>query len=588
MKRALVPIAVLVALVLGGLYVRRMLATGTQKDVNQYRVAAVKTDLVKKTVTATGTLTPWKTVDIKSRAGGRLISLPVDEGSILKKGQVIADIDPSDTLLTVNQAKADITSNRARVSETKETLDLQKRETVVSIDTARANVTSAQAAASAAKARLESAQSQAGAQKELTEAAVENAKATLASEEERLTQMTSASQPQANASAIANMRQAEANLKNADAQLTRQQTLLTKGFVAQTQVDQALATRDVAQATLENMREKINTIQPELDTDLKAEKARVRQFQAALRTAEANRVEISLKRQAAAAAAADYEQALANVKTSQAKLADAHNQSINAKIRVTQIDQARASGARSEASLTNAQVQLKETHVTSPSDAIVLKKYVEQGTLITSGISFNSTGTSIVQLGDISRMYVDVQVDETDIASVDVDQKVDITFDAYNATPFEGKVIKIQPAAVIDQNVTTVHVRVEVDNSAAAYRLLKPGLNATCEFIVKKKPDVLCVPNEALKTDNEGSHYVEVAVGGKPAPADKDSEADPNLLIGCKVSKKPVEIGLEGNDSTEILSGLTESDRVITQTIEPTSASAGGNPFGGGKGPGKR
>jgi HlyD family secretion protein len=179
-------------------------------------------------------------------------------------------------------------------------------------------------------------------------------------------------------------------------------------------------------------------------------------------------------------------------------------------------------------------------------------------------------------------------VDETDIASVDVDQKVDITFDAYNATPFEGKVIKIQPQAVVDQNVTTVHVRVEVDNAATAFRLLKPGLNATCEFVVKKRPDVLCVPNESLKTDNEGNHYVEVAEGGKPAPADKDSEADPNLIIGCKVVKKPVEIGLEGNDQTEIASGIKEGDRVITQTVEPTTATPGGNPFGGSKGPGKK
>ena len=587
MKRVLVPIVVLVALILGGAYARKMLAGSKKQDVNQYRIVAAKTDLVKKTVTATGTLTAWTTVDIKSRAGGRLVSLPVDEGTILKKGQVIADIDPSDTLLTVNQAKADIDSNRARVVETSETLDLQKRQTINSIDTAQANLNSARAAANASLARYRSAQSQADAQGELTDASIANAQATLDAEKERLAQMTSASQPQASATALASMRQAEANLKNADAQLTRQQVLLTKGFVAQTQVDQALATRDVASAAVDTAREKINTIAPEQDTDLKAEKAKVNQYAAALRTAQANRVDVRLKKEAASAAQADYQQAVAAVKTAEVKLTDARAQAINDKIRVTQIEQARASGARSEASLTNAQVQLKETHVTSPSAAIVLKKYVEQGTLITSGISFNSTGTSIVQLGDISRMYVDVQVDETDIASVDVDQKVDITFDAYNATPFEGKVIKIQPAAVVDQNVTTVHVRVEVDNAATAFRLLKPGLNATCEFIVKKKPDVLSVPNESLKTDADGNRYVEVAEGGKPAPGDKDGEADPNLLIGCRVVKKPVEIGLEGNDTTEIVSGLKENDRVITQTVEPSVASAGGNPFGGGKGPGK-
>src|SRR5262249_25818597 len=163
-------------------------------------------------------------------------------------------------------------------------------------------------------------------------------------------------------------------------------------------------------------------------------------------------------------------------------------------IRQSQIDQARASGARAQAALVNAKTQLDQTRVVAPSDGIVLKKYVEQGTLITSGVSFNSSGTSIVQMGDISRMYVDVQVDETDAASVDPGQAVDIPFDAYPTTPFEGKVIKIDPQAVIDQNVTTVHVRVEVDNSVPSYRLLKPGMNATCEFIVDKKEDVVAVP----------------------------------------------------------------------------------------------
>src|SRR5579871_3291408 len=213
---------------------------------------------------------------------------------------------------------------------------------------------------------------------------------------------------------------------------------------------------------------------------------------------------------------------------------------------------------------------------------------IPEGTMITSGISLNSTGTSIVQLGDISRMYIDVQVDETDVASVDMDQKVDITFDAYSTLPFEGKVIKIEPQAVVDSNVTTVHVRVEVDNSAPSYRLLKPGMNATCEFVVDKKEDVLCVPNEALRSETDGSHYVEIAVGGTQAPADKDSDPDPNLLVGVKPRKQPVETSLEGNDLTEITSGLKGGERIITQTIEPSTVTptTGGNPFAGSRGPG--
>ena len=588
-KRALVPILILLVLIGGAVFARNLMASSASKAQIQYRITAAKSDTVKKTVTATGVLTPWKTVDIKSRAGGKVVSMLVDEGNIVKKGQVLARIDPSDTLLTYNSAKADIDSNRAHIDETTKSLDYQKRSTQVSISTSVANLNAAKATRDATKARWDSAQSQSDAQKDLTEASIESAKATLAAEQEKLAQMEQASHPQESALALATLHQAQANRKNAEAQLNRQKALLTKGFVAQSQVDTAQATYDVAVATEESAAEKIKTIDPELQADLKSEKAHVRQLEAALRTAEANRVDIALKRQAAEAAKADYFQSEANVKQAEARLVDAQNQRINDDKAITVITQAKAATARSLASLANAQVQLADTNVAAPSDGIILKKLVEEGTFITSGQSFNSSGTSLLQMGDISRMYVDVQVDETDVANVEMDQKVDITFDAYSTTPFEGKVIKIEPSAVVDQNVTTVHVRVEVDNSQLQYKLLKPGMNATCEFIIKKKDDVLCVPNEAMKTDNDGNRYVEVAIGGKPAPADKDSDPDPNLFVGCKIEKRNVEIDLEGNDSTEITSGIKPDDRVVTQTIEPTTAApSSGNPFGSSKGPGKK
>ena len=589
LKRVLIPVVGLAVVIGGILFARSLMTTNAEADPNQYRIAEAKTDLVKKTVSATGVLTAWTNVDIKSRAGGKVLSLPVEEGTIVKKGQLIAEIDPSDTLLTVNQAKADISASNAKVVETKKVMTLQQSESQVAIDTAEANLKAAEASANAALARWESAKSDADSQGALTDAAVANAKATLVAEQQKLSQMTGASHPQETALSLADMHQAEANLKNADAQLRRQQALLAKGFVAQSQVDQAEATRDVAYATLQSTREKVNTLKPELDADLQSEQAKVDQCVAALQTAEANRVQIKLKRQAANAAKADYLQSIAAVKQAQVRIVQTKAERMNDAIKDTEIAQAQAAGARSDAALTNADIQLRDTHVAAPSDGIVLKKYVEQGTMITSGMSFNSTGTSIVNLGDISRMYVDVQVDETDVASVTMDQKVDITFDAYPTTPFEGKVIKIEPQAVIDSNVTTVHVRVEVDNSTITYRLLKPGMNATCEFIVDKKEDVLCLPNEAVKTDTDGTSYVQIAQGGKVAPGDKDNPADPNVLIGIKVVKRPVKVGLAGNETTEILEGIKPGDRVITQTIEPAALTASpGGMFGNSKGPGKK
>lgn len=609
MKRAIVLIVTLVVLIGGGVAISKSMKGSSAKDQNQYRLAQVEKKKVRKTVTATGVLKPWRTVDIRSRAGGRVLNygpdlekakekggtpVEIDEGSMVKAGAVIVNIDPSDTLLTYNSARADIDSNRARVEQTTRELKLQEEQTQVAIANAQANLLAVQAGSAATKARSESARKQAEVQKDLTNAQIEAARASLNAEQERLRQLQEATTSTQKAEAQAALHQAEANLKNSELQWRRQQTLLAKGFVAEANVDTAEATYRVAKAAYDSAKVRIRTLNPSQDADVKAQEARVRQLQASLRTAEANRADIILKQQAADAAAADYARSLADIEQAKVAVRQAQTNRITNTIRLTQIAQARASGARAEASMVNAKVQLDETKVTAPSNGIILKKYIEAGTLISSGISaFNSTGTNIVQFGDTSRMYVDVQVDETDIANVELDQKVDITFDAYPTTTFEGKVIRVDPQMVIEQNVTTAHVRVEVDNSQATYQLLKPGMNGTCEFIINQKDDVIGVPNEALKSDTDGSRYVEIASGGKPAPADKGEEPDPDLKIGIKIEKRKLtadNIGLEGNDSTEIKSGLKEGETIVVQTIEPTVATpgGGGNPFGGGRGPGRR
>jgi HlyD family secretion protein len=583
-------VAVLGAVIAGSVFVAKTLGAAATPIGNQYRIGVIETGTVKKTVTATGTLQAWTTIDIKSRAGGKILKLAVDEGKIVKKGDPIALIDPSDTRLTYNQANADILANKSRVEETQHTLGLQKTQTEVAIKAAEANVLSSRAALASAEARLESAKSTSAAQVPLTEANIDSAKANLHAEEVKLDQLRSATQPQQEAAARAALDEAKANLVNAEANLKRQKNLLNLGFVAPSIVDQAQASYGVDKAALDTAQQKVNTLKPELDADIRAEEARVAQLRAALKTAEANRVQDDLRKQDVKSAMAAVGQARADVAQQVARLQEARAGGENNTIRATQIAQAKASGERSKAALINADIQLKDTQVTAPRAGIILLKYVEEGTIITSGQSFNSSGTSIVQLGDISRMYVDASVDETDIANIDIGQKVDVTFDAYNSTPVDGTVIRMDPTAKVASNVTTLHVRVEVDNSSQIYSLLKPGMNASCDFIIGKKSDVVTVPNEALRSEADGSHYVELPVGGKPAPPEKGQEPDPNLYVDVKIRKQPIEIGLEGNDATEVKSGLKEGDKVVTQTIEPSPpGSTSGMPrMGGGPGPGRR
>lgn len=584
MKRLFLIIGVLV--LLGGgaaLVFAKMRATGSV-DQTQYKVTAAQDGSVKKTVSATGTLQPWATVDIKSKAGGRVNALLVDVGSVVKKSQILARIDPADTLLSVSTAQANIAGALAHTQQSQQTYQLQLQQGRIAIANARAALGAAEAARAASAAQVASAQGQAAAQPSQTSAAIAQAQANYdAAVKDR--QALDATNPQDRASAQAAYDQAVANQKNAKASLARQATLVRQGYVAQQDVDTAQAAYDVVAATVQSALEKLRTIRAQQQANAQAADAKIAQAKAALDSAAAGRVDIVTKKAAARQAAAALQQTMAQVQVAQAALQQAQANLANNGIKRQDVLYNESVIKSNQANLTNAQTTLQQTVVRAPSDGVVLTKAVSQGTYITSGLSLNSTGSTILTLGDITRMYVQATVDETDLASVDENQSVEVNFDAYPGIPFEGKVTRVEPQAVVNQNVTQFNVRVEIDNSSPTFRLLKPGMNATCNFLVGSKENVLTVPNSAVQTDDQGP-YVSIAAGGKPAPADPASgaPADPDTLVGVKTQRRAVETGLAGDEATEITSGLKSGERVVTQTIAPVVATpaAASSPFGGG------
>jgi len=582
---------ILTVIVVGalGIFAKSKIGIASASDKKQYKTAKVEIGLVKKTVSATGVLKPWTTVDIKSKAGGRVDRLLVDVGSKVKAGDVLAQIDPTDTRLNVDQAQADINSSDARIQQSQLTMELQKKQSELAVETARFSLGSAEAALDSARARLETATQQSAAQPDLTNASIASAKANVDSAKRQLDEMLNATQPQERSSAKATYDQAVANMVNADANLARQRKLLDKGYVSKQTVDQAQASYDVAKAQTDAAKQKMDTLPQQQDASRLSQMARVAQAEAQHRNAIAAAVDVKVRASSVKDAEAAVRQAAKLKENAQKSLELAQANLANIQIKQADIMQARAARMRAQASFTNAQTTLDQTKVIAPTDGVVLLKYVEQGTIISSALSFAATGNNIIQLGDVTKMYVDVTVDETDIANVDEGQSVDVAIEAYPGIPFEGQVKRIDPQAVVEANVTNIHVRVEIDNSDTKFQLLKPGMNATCEFVKSKKEDVLSVPSEALRTDDQGK-YVEVVQpgSGKPAPPDPKTGApgDPDAIVDCVLTKRYVnkdQDGLEGNESVEIINGLKEGETVVTQTIEPVVQQAGGAMGGAGR-----
>jgi HlyD family secretion protein len=592
LKRAAAILAAIILVAVVALFARSKMGVASAADKKQYKLAKIEVGTVKKTVSATGILQPWTMVDIKSKAGGRVDKLLVDVGTKVKAGQVLAQIDPSDTQLGVDQAQADINSSDAKIQQSRISLDLQKQQSELAVDTAKTTLASARDALDSARARLETARQQSQAQPTLTNSSIESARANYDSAQKQLDEMTQATHPQDRAAVESAYAQAEANRVAAESNLARQQKLMDQGFVSKQVVEQAQASSDVAKAQATSAKRRLDTIKQEQDASEATQRARVRQAEAQLNNAKASSVDVKVRQSNVQDAEAAVRQAQKTVQNAQKALDLSRANLANIAIRRGDILTAEASRMRAQASLTNAKKTLEQTNVLAPSEGVILKKYVEQGTIISSALSFAATGNNIVQLGDVSKMFVDVTVDETDIANVDDGQTVDVSIEAYPGIPFEGKVTRIDPQAIVESNVTNIHVRVEIDNSDTKFQLLKPGMNATCEFVKGKKENVVQVPTDAIRQDDQGK-YVEIATPGTGLPAPPDPKtgapADADTLVDCKIVKRYInkdESGgeadhLEGNDSVEVVNGVKAGEMVVTQTIEPVVQQAGGALGGG-------
>lgn len=217
------------AVIVGILLVAFKAGSGSGANLTQYKLAKVDYGQVQKTVSATGTLQPWTSVDIKSKAGGQVLYLPVDVGTIVQKGSVIAKIDPTNSKEVYDADQANIDGARAHTDEALQTFKLQQDQTTIGIANATAALQNAQAAQANAAQRLEEAQTEAKAQPALTAANIGQAKANLNAAVEARNAMKS-TDPQGLASAQSAYNQALANQNAAKLTVQRQKLLRTKGL----------------------------------------------------------------------------------------------------------------------------------------------------------------------------------------------------------------------------------------------------------------------------------------------------------------------------------------------------------------------
>jgi len=232
---------------------------------------------------------------------------------------------------------------------------------------------------------------------------------------------------------------------------------------------------------------------------------------------------------------------------------------------------AEGSVAQTRGALMQSKTNLRYSIIRSPVDGVVISRAVDVGQTVAASFQ---TPTLFTIAQDLTKMQIEVSVDEADISRIQLDQPASFTVDSYPEQSFRGKVVQIRSAPIITQNVVTYAVVVNVDNSDLK---LKPGMTANVSIEVAKREDVLKLPPAALrfkpksKTDEPKEKRQPGAgreAGGKAGGRKGSGGQKVYILKENKPLAVPVTTGIANNSSIELVeSTLKEGDEVIIEQI---------------------
>jgi HlyD family secretion protein len=207
-------------------------------------------------------------------------------------------------------------------------------------------------------------------------------------------------------------------------------------------------------------------------------------------------------RNAYAQAEADLEVATARAQTSAAnkrRVEQLRKQNVatEQELETAVLDEAnaRAQLVKARTNLELARERMRDVTITAPLNGTVIEKTIEPGNIIASASGTFGGGTTLLKMADLSVVRVRALVDQTDIGKIQPGQEARVTVEAYPGRPFTGQVMKVEPQAVVDQNVTMFPVLIHLQNDE---RLLKPGMNTEVEIEIAQRDDALVVPNDAV------------------------------------------------------------------------------------------
>ena len=441
--------------------------------------------------------------------------------------------------LTAAPEAGEVASAQAAITQAQASL----RSAIAKRDSDRQNTETTQqqrqaddAAVLAAQANLSSAQAKLGdvqkppeaADVTAAQAAVDSARTALASATTKLEEVRAGPTAADLAAAQSGVDAGEANLRSAQA---KQSQL----FAGPQDADLAVAEAGLVQAQSALALKQ----SPFTEADVIAQQQAVQQAQAnlAAKLAPATQSDIDQQRQA--------------IRQAEANLALKQNPYLPADVLAAQ-----ASLEQAKANLARAIDDRDSAVITSPITGVVSAMAMNVGEA-TSGSTATGAGSSggspSITVVDPTNVAVNLQVDESDIARIEIGQPANVTFDALPGRRFPATVLSIAPAGTTSSGVTSFLVLLGLQNPRGA----RAGMTATAEITYAQADDALAVPNRAVIRQGR-DRFVQITTP-------------------TGIAQKQVQVGMSNDTLTEITDGLAEDDEVVIPATAARAAVPGAN-----------
>lgn len=487
-------------------------------------------------VAAVGTAEAAQTAGLAPKVSGRIEFLQAREGDVVRAGQVLVRIDPSEIQAQVLQQEANVAQTRARLAQAQLTESPTEVGVQGQIRQQNAGLVSARAELDQTRTNLES--------------QIASADAVVSQAESRLR----SSQAQAgNAQSV--LEREQASLANAQTRLTRTESLYKQGFIAAQEVDDARTAVEVQKRTVEVSRGQLqsaNSAVSSAESDLKIAK---------------NQASIVRRKGTSdvAAAKAKVEQASAGVDVASANRAQspAYRQNLAA---------LRATVDAAEAQLRQARAQLAQTVLVAPIDGVVTLRSGDPG-------SMASPSQPVLVVESVDTLYVVASLPLEHSGEVRVGQEAEIEFDALPGRKVGGVVSNINPAA--DLQSRQFGIRIKVPN---ADRTIKSGMYGRATIVDKKVAAAVAVPREAVRKSPSGESVVTVidaenVAHDRPVKIGIADASHLEILGGLKAGEKVVTLAYRPvRDGQKV---MTDSDRPQGRPGGGPQGRRGGGPQGG-------